>query len=76
MSKYTSLGEEINKYLKELDWTQTELSQRSHVARSAISRLMRGKAKPTLETVNAIADALGIDANSDRTGGNSVASQE
>jgi transcriptional regulator with XRE-family HTH domain len=63
MSKYTPLGEEINKYLKKLNWSQQELASHSQVARSAISRLMRGKTKPTLETINAIADALSIDAS-------------
>lgn len=57
----TPLGKEIQQNLTRLNWSQRELASRSNVARSAISRLMRGKAKPTPETIDAIAKTLNLE---------------
>ena len=57
----TPLGKEIQQNLTWLNWSQRELALRSNVARSAISRLMRGKAKPTPETIDAIAKTLNLE---------------
>lgn len=57
----TPLGQEINKYLKSAGWTQQDLADHSGITRSAISKLMRGKTKPKPETIDALANALGLD---------------
>lgn len=46
---------------KSLGLTQKELSRFSGVSIHAISDIESGKANPTLETLNAIADTLGLE---------------
>jgi transcriptional regulator with XRE-family HTH domain len=40
--------------------TQAQLADKSHVAQNSISRLERGRTRPTFQTALALASALGI----------------
>lgn len=54
------LAELITKYRKEVGMTIDELAQRSGVPKGTLTKIVGGVTKaPTLETVKAIADALG-----------------
>jgi transcriptional regulator with XRE-family HTH domain len=54
------LAELITKYRKEAGMTIDELAQRSGVPKGTLTKIVGGVTKaPTLETVKAIADALG-----------------
>ena len=50
----------VLKILYERDMTNDELSEKSQISGSYISQLSRGKANPSLKTMCAIADALGV----------------
>lgn len=51
----------IERRLKELVWRRSNLSRASGVSEAALSNLMKGKVVPEVETVEKIADALGVD---------------
>lgn len=54
------LFERVNAERAEKGWTWTRLRERSGVARSTISNWQTNQATPRPDTVNAVADALGI----------------
>src|SRR3546814_2588799 len=56
------LGANIARELKKLGITQGELSERSGVAASHISYMVRGHGNPTLATLESLADAFGLSA--------------
>lgn len=45
---------------KKRGWSLTQLAQKSGVCKSAINNFENGKTKPTAETVNSLANALGV----------------
>src|SRR3546814_4526979 len=54
------LGANIARELKKLGITQGELSERSGVAASNISYMVRGHGNPTLATLESLADVFGL----------------
>ena len=62
MSKQESIiGENINKYRKELGISQDVLSKRANLAFHTIAKIEAGVAPdPLIETVKKIADSLGV----------------
>ncbi len=56
----TELGRKINERLKELRWSQRELSRRTDISHSNISKIMRGVHRPTPETLTALGEELGL----------------
>ena len=60
-TKYGPLGNEIEKHLKRLGWSQRRLARESGIGSSTISKLMRDEHRGTPETIDAIAKALGVD---------------
>lgn len=54
------LGANIARELKKLGITQGELSERSGVAASHISYMVRGPGHPTLATLESLADVFGL----------------
>ncbi len=57
----TPLGKEIRKHLERAGWSQRTLAINAEITHSAISKIIRGKTKPTPETVDAIGRALNVD---------------
>lgn len=57
---YKLLGERISEWRTALSVTQEELSYMTGISAPYISMIERGKKKPSLVTVTAIADALGV----------------
>ena len=57
-----TIGERLRHARKTKKMTQVELAQRIGVAHSTIVRIERGQAKPTIETVEKLAEALGVQA--------------
>lgn len=53
--------ENLQVRMKKLDMTQSELSQRSGVPQSNISRLLKCGHVPGITTANRLANALGVD---------------
>lgn len=60
-SGLTPLGKEIRSHLERLQWSQNRLADEAGVARSTLSRLMRGYQATTAETVDALARTVGVD---------------
>jgi transcriptional regulator with XRE-family HTH domain len=60
-SKYVPLGNEIQKYLDRLSWSQRKLARESDIGSSTISKIMRGEHRGTPDTITAIAKVLGLD---------------
>jgi transcriptional regulator with XRE-family HTH domain len=58
----TQLGANIARELKKLGITQGELSERSGVAASHISYMVRGHGNPTLATLESLADVFSLSA--------------
>lgn len=57
-----ALGSYLEDQLKQRGWDQKELSARSGVRESTISRLLRGKVQePQLSTLHALAECLSVD---------------
>lgn len=56
-----TIGERLRRARKNRKVTQVELAQRTGVAHSTVVRIERGQAKPRIETVWALAEALGVD---------------
>ncbi|WP_244955812.1 helix-turn-helix domain-containing protein, partial [Sphingomonas yabuuchiae] len=54
------IGANIARELKKLGITQGELSERSGVAASHISYMVRGHGNPTLATLESLADVFGL----------------
>ncbi|OGW75365.1 MAG: hypothetical protein A2Z72_06920 [Omnitrophica bacterium RBG_13_46_9] len=54
------IGNRIKKIRKTKKITQSELAKNTGILRANISRLEKGKHSPNLETLEKIADALGI----------------
>src|SRR3546814_13323618 len=54
------LGANIARELKKLGITQGELSERSGVAASHISYMVRGHGNPTLATLESLSDVFGL----------------
>ena len=54
------IGARIAAIRKMKGWTQEELSERAGLQRTHVSRIEAGKYAVTLETVQAIAEALGM----------------
>ncbi|MGB0387895.1 MAG: helix-turn-helix domain-containing protein [Ardenticatenaceae bacterium] len=61
ISKLTPLGKEIQRQLDRMGWSQRMLAINANITHGAISKIMRGKTKPQLETIVAIGDALNVD---------------
>ena len=59
--KLTPLGKEIQRQLDRIGWSQRILALNANITHGAISKIMRGKTKPQLETIIAIAEALNVD---------------
>ena len=59
--KYGLLGQEIEKHLKRKRWSQRALAREAGIASSTISNIMRDEHRPTPETIDAIANVLGLD---------------
>ena len=62
ISKLTPFGKEIQRQLDRIGWSQRMLAINANITHGAISKIMRGKTKPQLETIVAIADAMNVDA--------------
>lgn len=58
---YTQLGREIYHHLQRMEWSQRELARRTGISSSNISKMVRGKHRPTPETLEIIGNALGVD---------------
>ena len=54
------IGLRILKLRKMREWSQDELARRAGLQRTHISRIEQGKYAVTLETIQAIAEALGM----------------
>jgi transcriptional regulator with XRE-family HTH domain len=59
MDVHFALGSLLLRLRRELNMTQKQLEARAGVPQSEISRIERGNANPTIDTVEAIASALG-----------------
>lgn len=59
MSNITHIGETIRELRKVKGYTQEELGRKIKCSKGNISKIENGKISPTLETLNAIAKALG-----------------
>lgn len=55
-----TVGELVKKALKKRGFSQIELSQRSSISTSQISRIINGERGASLDTLLTLADALGI----------------
>jgi len=68
-----NIGERIQRFRKEREWTQKRLAEKSGVPQAAISKIERGAVKPLFETVVRIARALevGLDELGGISGGRS-----
>lgn len=51
----------IHSMRKQRGWTQKELANRCHYSRTYIGKIERGQKTPSLEALNRLADALGVD---------------
>lgn len=62
VSKYTKLvGMNVKLARVKAGLKQEELAEKADLSRETISSIERGEKSPTVQTVGAIADALGID---------------
>jgi transcriptional regulator with XRE-family HTH domain len=50
-------------------WSQTELAEKSRLTRDGVAHLELGRRQPSWETVQVLADALGVDVNEFRETG-------
>ncbi len=55
-----TLGQRLKKIRLGVAWTQADLAKESGVSASAISRFEQGRQKPTIESADRLADALGV----------------
>ena len=55
------IGKEIKKYRKNRGLSQKELGEKMNVSQAMIAQYENGKRIPKLETINNLAEALGID---------------
>jgi transcriptional regulator with XRE-family HTH domain len=55
------VGEKVRELREEQGWLQDELAQRSGLARNTISRIEMGRLSPTVDSVTALAGALGVE---------------
>src|SRR5690348_9335643 len=55
-----ALGEKIRRLRAKADLSQEELAGRAKIAHRALQRVESGKANPTVDTLTAIAKALGV----------------
>ena len=56
-----TIGERLRLAREERSVTQMELAGRTGVAHSTVVRIERGQARPRIETVGKLAEALGVD---------------
>jgi transcriptional regulator with XRE-family HTH domain len=56
-----TLAHNLRRYRALRGFSATELAQRSHVARATLSALEAGRGNPTLDTLSAIAEVLGVE---------------
>lgn len=56
---WNSLGEMIHVLRRRKGWSQEELAEKAGVSASYISKLERNDADPSLDTLGAVAEALG-----------------
>ena len=59
---YVMVGQRIRFYRKFIDLTQEQLGERTGIDQSYLGRIERGEINVTLETLDKLAKALGIDA--------------
>lgn len=55
------IGEQISERRKELGITQASLAELAHISVNSLSRIESGKANPTLEILQKIAEILGFE---------------
>ena len=60
MKDWNSIGRNIRKYRKEKKLSQEQLAEIIHVSQNYVGNMERGEKIPSLETLVAIADALGV----------------
>ncbi len=60
MIDYKSMGKRVRKYREEKNWKQGDLAFAVHMSNTTISHIEVGTAKPELNTVVNIANALGV----------------
>lgn len=53
-------AERLNKFIKQLGWTQDELGHRSGVTTSSINMYLLSKREPSLDVIDRIAKAIGV----------------
>jgi len=63
MVDYIFLGSRIRTIRKEHKLTQEKLSEMAEITPTNLSHIERGKTKPSVETLIALANALGVTAN-------------
>jgi SOS-response transcriptional repressor LexA len=56
----TFIGEKINKYLKDKNFTQTKLANKTGFSRNFINMILKGNRTASLETIRKIAEVLEI----------------
>lgn len=53
-------AERLNKFIKQIGWSQEELGYRSGVTTSSINMYLQGKREPSLVVIDRIAKAIGV----------------
>lgn len=61
IGKQMDIAAQIDKYLKEIGWTQKQLAEKAGLRPSQLSKILAGDANPTLRTITNIEEALGKD---------------
>lgn len=59
----SALGNRIREYRNQANMTQSELAEKAQINNNNLSRIERGEAVPTLETIMRIVQALGVTPN-------------
>jgi transcriptional regulator with XRE-family HTH domain len=55
-----TLGRKVKEFRLSLNMSQTELAKRARIQQPLISKMERGRGNPTLDSIERIATALGV----------------
>ena len=57
-----TLGQRVKEFRLSLNMSQTELAERARIRQPLVSKMERGRGNPTLDSIERIATALGVNA--------------
>lgn len=59
-----TIGENVRRLRRDKGWTQTELAEKAGIRLVHVNRIETGKSSPSAEVLFALADSLGVGADS------------